>query len=290
VSHDEPWRHGFVEANGIRFHYAEAGSGPLVLLLHGFPEFWYSWRHQIPPLAERFRVVAPDLRGYNDTEKPASGYDVATLVEDVVKLAEALGSATFRLAGHDWGGAIAWAVAARHPDRVERLAILNAPHPTAMAEALRSSFAQIRRSWYIYFFQLPYLPELFVSHDDFALVARSFKSNFVNRTRISDTDLDRFREAMAKPGAVHAAINYYRAAFRDALRQGFRPRPAIVDAPTLVIWGERDPFLGRELNANLGRWVRDLRVEYVPTSGHWIQQDEPEIVNRLLAEHFGSGS
>jgi pimeloyl-ACP methyl ester carboxylesterase len=284
---NEPWQHGYVEANGIRFHYVEAGEGPLVLLLHGFPEFWYSWRHQIGPLAERFRVVAPDLRGYNETDKPRTGYDVATLVEDTVALAGAFGERRFRLAGHDWGGAIAWATAARHPAAVERLVILNAPHPTAMAEALGSSLTQLRRSWYMFFFQLPFLPEWYLARDDYKMVARALVGNMVHRERLSREDVEQFRKAMAKPGTATAAINYYRAAFRDALRNRLRVREVRVDVPTLVVWGERDAFLGKELTERLDRWVRDVRVEYLPDAGHWVQQDEPETVTRLRGVFLG---
>jgi pimeloyl-ACP methyl ester carboxylesterase len=280
----EPWKHGHVDANGIRFHYVEAGEGPLVLLLHGFPEFWYSWRHQIGPLAERFHVVAPDLRGYNETEKPRSGYDVGTLVADTVALAQAFGERRFRLAGHDWGGAIAWATAARHPEAVERLVILNAPHPTAMTDALRTNRTQLRRSWYMFFFQLPFLPEWLLARDDYSSVARGILGNLVHRERFSREDVEQFKRAMAKPGTLKAAINYYRAAFRDAVRNRFRSRNVPIDVPTLVIWGEHDAFLGKELTFGLDRWVRDLRVEYLPDSGHWVQQDEPEIVTRLMLD------
>jgi epoxide hydrolase 4 len=283
----DPWRHGHVEANGIRFHYVEAGEGPLLLLLHGFPEFWYSWRHQIGPLAERFRVVAPDLRGYNETDKPRLGYDVGTLVADTVALGAAFGEGSFRLAGHDWGGAIAWATAARRPDVVERLVILNAPHPTAMARALRTNRAQLRRSWYMFFFQLPFVPEWFLARKNYAAVARSLLGNFVHHDRLTSEDVERFKRAMAAPGTATAAINYYRAAFRDALANGRRVREVRVEVPTLVIWGERDAFLGRELTVGLERWVPDLRVEYLPDSGHWVQQDEPEIVTRLMLDFLG---
>jgi pimeloyl-ACP methyl ester carboxylesterase len=280
----EPWKHGHVDANGVRFHYVEAGEGPLVLLLHGFPEFWYSWRHQIGPLAERFHVVAPDLRGYNETEKPRTGYDVKTLVADTVALAGAFGERTFRLAGHDWGGAIAWATAARHPQAVERLVVLNAPHPTAMSDALRTNRKQLRRSWYMFFFQIPSLPEWFLARDDYSAIARGLLGNFVHRDRISRDDVEQFKRAMAKPGALKAAVDYYRAAFRDAFRNRFRSRAVPVEVPTLVVWGERDEFLGKELTFGLDRWVRDLRIEYVPDSGHWVQQDEPEVVTRLMLD------
>jgi len=280
----EPWCHGFVRANGVRFHYVEAGSGPLLLLLHGFPECWYSWRHQIPVLAERFHVVAPDLRGYNESDKPSSGYGVRTLVDDVAGLARAFGSERFRLAGHDWGGVIAWATAGRFPELVERLSILNAPHPTAMALALRSSAAQRKRSRYIFAFQVPGLAERRIRAHGFRLVEKAIRGNMVNPERMSDADLEVFKTALARPGALRAALAYYRQAFRDSLRGGFAVHEVRIEVPTQVIWGEKDVALGVELVQSLGRWVPDLQLELLPTAGHWVQQDEPELTTELMLE------
>jgi epoxide hydrolase 4 len=281
---EDAWTHGFAEANGVRFHFVEAGEGPLLLLLHGFPELWYSWRHQIAALAERFHVVAPDLRGYNETSKPASGYDTRTLVADVVGLSRALGHARFRLAGHDWGGMVAWATAARHPELVERLSILNAPHPTAMARALRSNVAQMRRSWYIFAIQIPGFAEARIRRDGYALIDRMIRGQMVHPERMSDADSAIFRAAIARPGALDAALAYYRAAFRAALAEGFRAPNVDVRVPTQVIWGERDHALGVELLDGLDRWVPDLEVHRIPTASHWVQQDEPELVTALMAE------
>jgi pimeloyl-ACP methyl ester carboxylesterase len=280
----EPWRHGFIRANGIRFHYVEAGDGPLVLLLHGFPEFWYSWRHQIPALATRFRVVAPDLRGYNETEKPQSGYDVRTLVEDVACLVRALGHDRCRLAGHDWGGVIAWATAARYPEIVERLSILNAPHPTAMASALWSSASQRKLSRYIFAFQIPGIPERRFRARNFAILDKSIRGRMVHPERLSEADLDAFKGALARPGALRSTLAYYRAAFRGAIRSGFSTHDVMIRVPTQVIWGEQDFALGVELVQNLSRWVEDLELELLPTAGHWVQQDEPEITSDLMLD------
>ena len=274
----------YVEANGVLFHYVEAGEGPLLLLLHGFPEFSYSWRHQIPPLAERFHVVAVDLRGYNETAKPRTGYDLRTLVDDTTSLARALGYDTFFLAGHDWGGVIAWATAARHPEAVERLVVLNAPHPTAMARELRSNPSQMRRSWYMAFFQLPGLPEWRIRSNDFAILEKILREQMVHPERMSDEDLERYKEAMRRPRAVECALEYYRTAFRAALRDGFAVHDMRVDVPTQVIWGERDRALGVELLEGLGQWVPDLRVDRIPTASHWVQQDEPELVTELMLD------
>src|SRR3954469_6809999 len=219
---DEPWSHDFVEANGVRFHYVAAGDGPPLVLLHGFPEFWYTWHHLIPPLAERFRVLAPDMRGYNETSKPKTGYDVRTLSDDVVAFAAALGHSRFRLAGHDWGGAVAWVAAARRPDAVERLAILTAPHPAAMTRALRSSFAQLCHSWYMFAFQVPALPEWVIRRGGVGLFDRAIRRGMAHPERMTDDDVARFHEAMSRPGALEAALEYYRQAFRTAIREGRR--------------------------------------------------------------------
>ena len=280
----EPWRHGYIRANGIRFHYVEAGDGPLVLLLHGFPEFWYSWRHQIPALATRFRVVAPDLRGYNETEKPQTGYDVRTLVEDVACLVRALGHDRCRLAGHDWGGVIAWATAARYPEIVERLSILNAPHPTAMALALWSSATQRKWSRYIFAFQIPGIPEQRFRARNFAILEKIIRGRMVHPERLSDADLDAFKDALARPGALRSTLAYYRAAFRGAVRSGFSTHDVMIRVPTQVIWGEQDFALGIELVQNLSRWVEDLELELLPTAGHWVQQDEPELTSDLMLD------
>lgn len=282
----EPWTHRFVDANGVRFHYVEAGSGPLVLLLHGFPEFWYSWRFQIPALAGRFHVVAPDMRGYNETSKPRTGYDMKTLVADVASLVDALGYDRVRLAGHDWGGAVAWATAARHPDLVARLSILNAPHPTAMARALRSSPKQIMRSWYMFVFQIRGLAEWAIRRDDFARLERRIRADMAHPERMSDEDAARFRAAISKPGALESALEYYRTAFRAARQEGFRVHEQTVRVPTQVIWGERDTALGVELLDDLDRWVPNLEVHRVASASHWVQQDEPELVTDFMLDFF----
>lgn len=280
----DSWSHGYTEANGIRFHYVEAGSGPLLVLLHGFPEFWYSWRNQIPKLAEHFRVVAPDLRGYNETEKPRDGYDIRTLVEDVQHLARAFDADRYVLCGHDWGGVIAWHTASRHPESVEKLVILNGPHPTAMTKALRTSLAQMRRSWYIFLFQIPGLGERRLKRNNFAAIENIFRNGLVHKERMTDADLELFKQAMAKPGALYAALEYYREAFRAARRDRFALHDVRIDVPTQVIWGEQDTALGTDLVKDLGHWVSDLRLDLVPTAGHWVQQDEPDVVAELMLD------
>jgi epoxide hydrolase 4 len=208
-----------------------------------------------------------------------------TLVDDVAGLVGALGEPRCALVGHDWGGAIAWQAAARHPELVDRLAILNAPHPAQMRIHLTTNIRQILRSWYIVFFQLPVLPELVLRLGDCRpLVERAIRRTMARPDRFGPEEVERYREAICRPGALEAALAYYREAFRAMLRRGRGMRGARVAVPTLVIWGERDHALGRELNDGLERWAPDLRVELLPAASHWVQQDEPETVNRLLME------
>lgn len=282
---DPPWRHEYVQANGVRFHYVTAGEGPLVLLLHGFPQFWYGWRHQIPALAKRFRVVAPDLRGYNECGKPSRvrDYRVDVLASDIAALTAALGEKTAYVAGHDWGGAVAWVAAANHPDVVTKLAILNCPHPGQMRKHLLSSFRQLRKSWYMFFFQLPWLPERTILKNDASIVTPMFRGMAKNKAAFSDADLDTFRKALQVPGALTAALAYYRAAFRYPW---VGPTHRIA-APTLVIWGEDDVALGKELTFGQERHVKGpYRIEYLPHCSHWVNEEQPEKVSHLLLQFF----
>ncbi|WP_266077256.1 alpha/beta fold hydrolase [Haladaptatus caseinilyticus] len=286
--------HDEAVVNGVRLHYVEAGDGPLVVLLHGFPEFWYSWRDQIPALADAgYHVVAPDLRGYNASEKPrgVGAYRLDELVGDVVGLIDQFDAEEAHVVGHDWGGAIAWEVASRHPDRVERLAILNAPHPDRFRDVLRTP-EQLRRSWYMFFFQLPWLPELFLSARDYTTIEEIFRDGTENPDAFGESEVQRYVEAAAQPGALTGAINYYRALFRERVPQELRTvvsgsrDDSDVSVPTLLIWGEEDTALGIELTEGLERWVPDIRVERLPDASHWVQNDEPERVNELLVEFF----
>ncbi|HYU20990.1 MAG TPA: alpha/beta hydrolase [Chloroflexota bacterium] len=289
---DEPdfkIRHEFVEANGLRFHYVEAGSGPLVLLLHGFPEFWYAWRRQIPALAQRFRVVAPDLRGYNLTDKPPRGYGMDVLVRDVLGLLDGLGAERAAIVGHDWGGAIAWAAATWHPNRVERLAILNAPHPAAYLRELRHGPRQWLKGWYILFFQLPDIPEWALGRRDCQAIGRALRNSAVDPEAFSADDLAAYRQAMCRPGALRASLAYYRALGRDPTPRVIRRRLRTIPVPTLVIWGKQDVALVPELAEGLEEWVSDLCLQRVPDAGHWVQHERPELVNQLLLEFLSEG-
>jgi pimeloyl-ACP methyl ester carboxylesterase len=282
-------RHGYAELDTVRLHYVEAGEGPLVVLLHGFPEFWFAWRDQIDALtAAGFRVVAPDMRGYNLSSKPAgiTSYALPLLTADIRDLiAERGGETGALLAGHDWGGVVAWATAAHHPASVRRLAILNVPHPRRMLEGLRTA-QQLRKSWYILAFQLPWLPEQLLRLRRFEALRRLLEHD-ARDGAFSPSDIDRYVEAWSQPGAMTAMLNYYRATIRARLSR--EPQElAPVTAPTLVIWGERDRHLGAELAQPHAVDVPNLElVVRIPTASHWVAHDEPERVSRLLIEFFG---
>lgn len=284
-----------LEANGIRFHALAAGpaDGPLVLFLHGFPELARSWRHQLPALGGTgYRAVAPDLRGYGDTDI-AGPYDVGTLVADVTGLIRALGRERAVVVGHDWGGAVAWATALRAPEAVERLVAVNCPPASALYEAMRRSRSQLRKSWYILFFQLPWLPERRMAKDGAAVVARALVGGSHRKGVWPREELEAYRAAFARPGRAKAAIDWYRAAFRRSFRRrrsGGAPQRVI--APTLVLWGVRDRFLGRELVSPdvLRRVLAEGNVPEVvliEDAGHFVQNEAPERVNAELVRWLG---
>ena len=278
-----PWRSGFLSTRGIRLHHVEVGNGErLVLLLHGFPEFHESWRHQIPALGERFRTVALDLPGYGESERPPGGYGIENIVQTIAGAIEALGHQRAHIVGHDWGGALAWALAALRPDRVDRLAILNAPHPAAFPRAiLRPS--QLRRSWYIFFFQIPYLPEWLLSRRRGSRIAGSIRAGWRSPRPLPVETIDRFRDHFDRPERLRGPIGYYRAIRRigpGLLKRLARP----IETPTLVVWGERDPFLETRLTDEFDRYASPLEKKFLPQAGHWVQQEEPEAVNEALLQ------
>ena len=276
---------GYAQLGDVRLHYVEAGDGPLVVLLHGFPEFWFSWRLQIPVLAEAgFRVVAPDTRGYNLSSRPpgVAAYGADLLAADVRDLIRERGAERAFLVGHDWGAGSAWATAANHPEVVERLAILNGPHPHRMLRALRRP-RQLARSWYMFFFQLPRIPERLLRARGWAALRSAFDD--ARPGAFTSQDIAHYVEAWSQPGAPTAMLNYYRAAFRQARRGTGRTGQIL--APTLVIWGERDRHVGPELAEPDPADVPNLeRVERLPEASHWVQHEEPERVGQLLIEFF----
>jgi pimeloyl-ACP methyl ester carboxylesterase len=259
----------------------EAGEGDLVVLLHGFPEFWYSWRHQIAALAPGYRAVAPDLRGYNETEKRGP-YDTDTLQQDVLGLIAHLGETRAHIVAHDWGGAVAWLLAMNHPEAVRTLTICNIPHPVVFQRRLLKSPRQMLRSWYVAFFQVPLLPQRVVAARNYRTLARGL----INDCRPGTFTRDDIREFLAawRRNGLDGGINWYRALFRHPRRL---PGPVpIVKAPTLMVWGEDDVALGKDLTYGTEEYVEDLDLHYLPNTSHWVQQEEPATVNRLLLAHL----
>lgn len=278
-------RHDYALVAGIRLHYVEAGAGPLVVLLHGFPDFWYSWRNQIPALVDAgFRVVAPDMRGYNLSEKPpgVSSYKSDVLVRDVALLIEALGETRASVVGHDWGAIVSWLFAMRRPDMLERLVIMNVPHPSRFLDGA-TNIRQLFRSWYIMFFQLPGLPEASIRVSNFAPLRRLLKSDAVNPRAFTEEDIDRYVEAAARPRALTSAINYYRAMIRSN-PFGTASKLKVIDQPTLVVWGLKDRYIEDALAEPERRWVPQLEVKKFANVSHWVHMDESDAVNRLLID------
>lgn len=292
-----PEQLGFATAwfdlRGLRMHAAVAGpeDGPLLVMLHGFPEFWYSWRHQIAALAAAgYRVVAPDQRGYNLTGKTAP-YDANTLARDVINLIQACGHERAYVVGHDWGAAIAWILAGLYPKRVRKLAIINVPHPYALVRSLTTlkNLRQIRRSWYIYFFQIPRLADWQLSRNDYAglcsILLRTSRAG-----TFSEADIGAYKSAWRQPRTVTAMINWYRAYARTGLRHWragtldrWRYR---ISVPTIILWGVGDGALGVELAEQSVPFLDDGRLVRFPDATHWVHEEFPDEINQYLLDHF----
>jgi pimeloyl-ACP methyl ester carboxylesterase len=279
-----PLRRGEAEVEpGVRLRYVEAGSGPLVVLLHGFPDSSYGWRRQIPALAAAgFRVVAPDQRGYGLSDKPAGAraYGIRRLADDVAALVAALGESRAHVVGHDWGAGVAWAFAMRHPERLARLAVLNGPHPERMLKGLANP-VQLAGSWYMFFFQLPALPERRLARDDYAILARAMQGE-PRPGLVTDADLAVYREGWSRPGALTSMVHWYRAMFLPSARGPMRP----IEAPALVLWGDADPHLGASLARPRADLVPNARVVMIHGASHWVQIDAAERVNAELVAHL----
>jgi len=283
--------HAYAEVNGVRLHYVTAGTGPLIVFVHGFPEFWYMWRHQLEEFARDHRVVAPDMRGYNLSSKPAEvgAYAIRHLVEDLRQLAEHLGAERFVLVGHDWGGVAAWAFALAHPERLTKLVIVNAPHPGVFAREIRENPAQQQASRYMLVFRSPEA-EALLAEDGYARVIQMFRHDL--GARFTEADRAAYVEAWSQPGALTGGLNYYRAAGVGppegpgvpARSFGVDPERLVVRVPTLVIWGEQDRALLTGNLEELERFVPDLTVRRVPHASHWVVHEEPALVNAMIRE------
>ncbi len=279
----------FVEANGQRFELAECGGGErLAILLHGFPELNFSWRHQMPLLAARgYRVWAPNMRGYGASSKPEgiAAYRIDTLIQDVAALIDhARAEAPVRelmLVAHDWGAIVAWMFAIRKARPLDRLVIMNVPHPKCAEREIRK-WRQLRKSWYIFFFQLPWLPEWGLLRNDAHAIRNVFTRSAANKHLFPRDEMDVYARAAQRPGAMKAMVNYYRALLRmpDMRNVG----DGMVNVPTLVIWGENDLALDIHLLGGMEAWVPNLTLHRLPGISHWVQQDAPEEVNRLLGD------
>jgi len=288
-----PWTHREVSANGIRLHVAELGTGPLVLLLHGFPEFWWAWRHQLPALAATgLRAVAVDLRGYGDSDKPPRGYDLWTLSGDVAGLVRALGERQADLVGHDWGGVLSWCTAALHPRVVRSVTVLAAAHPHAMGQALLLDPAQRAAARYLAEFQAPWLPERRLTRDDAVLVEHILRAGAGPHWCCSHEFTEvarRYRHAMRIPAAAHCALEYYRWVGRSQFRFDGRRLSRAVDrairVPVLQVHGIEDPYVLERTARRSACWAGDgYRYEVLPGIGHFVQQEAPERTTALLTE------
>jgi len=297
--------HAYADVNGVRLHYAEAGAGDsLVILLHGFPEFWYTWRPQLAALAAKHHVVAPDMRGYNLSAKPpnVSDYRIETVALDVVGLIDHFGAAQAAIVAHDWGAGVAWSVAQKFPERVSKLAVLQVPPAAAWRDNI--TLKQLFRSWYMVFFQLPGIPEWLMSRKNFAQLEKTFRETVVRKDTFTDEDIEAYKEALRKPGALTAAFNYYRANVRRLIAHSSSHAAAVdgitdpgerqaqgdgrIRVPTLFIFGEQDfaivPATARGVERYIDAPFRELRI---PDSGHWVQNEKPAEVNAALLEFLG---
>ena len=260
--------------------------GPTVVLLHGFPEFWYGWRKQIEPLAQAgFRVIAPDQRGYNLSSKPPNvrDYRLSETSADLMAIADQIGQEQICVAGHDWGGGVAWSAAIRFPERIRKLAILNCPHPAAMVQVLRTRPRQMLRSWYMLFFQIPRVPEALFTAGNYAGGVRGLIDSSRPGTFAAE-DLEKYREAWRQPGALTGMINWYRAVFSELA--GGSLTETRVTMPTLLLWGMRDRFAAPELAQESLKYCDHGELSEFPDATHWVQHEEPERVNRQLIEFF----
>lgn len=287
-------KHEYADVNGVRLHYATTGSGKLILFAHGFPEFWYAWNSQLAEFGKDYKTVALDMRGYNLSSKPADvdQYKVPVVVEDFRALAEKLGYRKFILVGHDWGGGIAWAFAIRHPEFLEKLIIINAPHPAVFARELRDNPLQQKASRYMLGFRTPGAEEA-LSANHYAALVQIVMGEGLKKGLFSEQDRTAYLDAWSQPEALTGGLNYYRAARLgppsiggDKSTGTFAAGQAdlVVRVPTLVIWGEQDPYLLTSNLEGLGEYVPDLTVRRVPDATHWVVHEKPALVNAYIRD------
>jgi pimeloyl-ACP methyl ester carboxylesterase len=277
--------HSYINTNGIRLHVVQAGpkSGIPVVLLHGFPEFWYGWRKQIPALVNAgCRVIVPDQRGYNLSDKPKDkkDYGVFTLVDDVLGLIKALDYEKVNLVGHDWGAVVAWTLAVTHPEKLHKLAILNVPHPAVMRKFLQRDFEQMRRSWYVGFFQIPWLPEKIFAANDFRQMVRAVQGS-AKKNSFTDADMEKYKEAWSQPGALTSMLNWYRAIVQHPPKM---PEDMRVRVRTLMMWGMKDFALSHRMARPSMDYCDEGNLILFPEATHWMHLDAAEEVNHYLID------
>jgi len=294
-------RHDHADVNGIRIHYASAGEGDLIVFLHGFPEFWYEWKNQLDEFGRDYRAVAPDMRGYNLSSKPADveQYQMRYLVEDMRALAEYLGYDKLNLVGHDWGGVVAWAFAVAHPDYLEKLIIINAPHPGVFERELRENPAQQSASQYMLMFRSEQAEQI-LSANNYAALVNAVMGEGLKQGHFTEEDRKAYVEAWSQPGALTGGLNYYRAARAGPPTGEGGPRLAAdssagrssltVDVPTLVIWGEKDQALLTGNLEGLAEFVPDLTVRRIADGTHWVVHEQPALVNTYIRQFIASES
>jgi epoxide hydrolase 4 len=285
---DSGIRFDYAQVGGTRLHYATAGDGDeLVLLLHGFPECWYSWRHQLAALSERYTIVAPDLRGFNLSDKPGrvSDYRLAELADDVIGLIHHFRRQKAAVIGHDWGGAIAWNIGFEHPQYLSKLGVFQTPPPTVWKRNL--SLRQLAASWYMFFFLVPYLPEYLLAANDFALLRRALRETTAERGAISEADIEVYKKAWSQPSALTTMVNYYRA---NVLSRFLKPKTSEkkISVPTLFVYGQQDQAVLPETVRGVGDVVEaPFEQFFFPQCAHWIQQEAPLEINQLLLDFLG---
>ncbi|XP_063228364.1 epoxide hydrolase 4-like [Bacillus rossius redtenbacheri] len=280
--------HCYVTVNGIKIHYVEKGdkSKPLMLFLHGFPEFWYSWRYQIKEFSKDYWTVAMDMRGYGDSDKPSGirNYQLKYLVDDVVKVIEALGREKCVLVSHDWGGLVGWAVLQARPDRLERYVVMNAPPVSVFKELLATNKAQFRKSWYMFFYLLPILPALVLRSWDIRIFDEIFKKKISSTPQETEEDIEAFKYTFSKAGAFSGPLNYYRALMLGIGTSSLKPKP-VEDPPRgLFLFGEKDDFIEIATVEMAEKSIKNLSTKIVKDANHFVQQDEPVIVNKLMRD------
>ncbi len=282
---DKKIEFGFADLKRIKLHYARAGNGKeLVVLLHGFPEFWYSWRYQLIDLSDSYTVVAPDMRGYNLSDKPKAvqDYRLGELVEDVAALVKYFGFEKAAIVGHDWGASVAWAVSQQKPELLTKLACLQVPPPVVWRKNQTSK--QLRASWYMFFFQLPSIPEWFLKKNNFAAFAGGLKNTTAKEGVFTDADIERYKDAWGQDGAITGALNYYRA---NILKRMFGKKPEwrMVEVPTLFIYGGRDRAILPQTVEGVKNCVSGLYTELrITESAHWVQNEARQKVTAALRD------